>query len=147
MDRAPGGALEQRVDSAEAPVLVAWERDPVAPDELDHPRQVGIEVREVLLCGLGHLLGVLFDELVGDRTGEDLDSYLSVFLDELYANTKLDDPDERMRMFGLSNEELMAEGDYFIALAAKFYIENEERVERDRSLRGRSTLSRPTGSR
>jgi hypothetical protein len=92
-------------------------------------------IREALALPEGQRLTV-FDDIVGDRTGDELDAYLDVFLDELYANTKLDDPDERMRMFGLSHEELMAGGDYFIALAAKFHIENEERIVRDKVFKG-----------
>jgi hypothetical protein len=92
-------------------------------------------IREALVLPEGQRLRV-FDELVGERASGELDAFLGVFLDELYANTKLDDPDERMRMFGLSNQELMAEGDYFIALAAKFHVENEERIEREKVFKG-----------
>ncbi|MGD9141677.1 MAG: S46 family peptidase [bacterium] len=78
----------------------------------------------------------VFDDIVGGRTGGELDTYLGVFLNELYANTTLDDTGERMRMFNLTHDELMAEGDYFIALAAKFHVENEERIEREKVFKG-----------
>ena len=92
-------------------------------------------IREALELPEGQRLRV-FDEIFGNRIGAELDAFMGVFLDELYAKTNLDDPDERMRMFDLSHEGLMEEEDYFIALAAKFYEENEERIEREKVFKG-----------
>ena len=92
-------------------------------------------IREALKLPDGRRMRV-FDGLVGDRKEAELDTYLAVFMNELYTNTRLDDPEERMRMFDLSHDELMAESDYFIALAAGFHEENEERIERDKIFKG-----------
>ncbi len=92
-------------------------------------------IREALALPEGHRMRV-FDDLMAGRSGRDLDAFLGVFLDELYGNTRLADPAECMRMFDLSRDELTAEGDYFIALAAKLYDENEERLERDKVFEG-----------
>jgi hypothetical protein len=92
-------------------------------------------IREALRLPEGQRLQV-FDDLVAGRVGADLDAFLNVFLDELYANTGLDDTGESMRMFGLSNARLMAEEDYFIALAARFYEEDEERLGREKVFKG-----------
>jgi hypothetical protein len=96
---------------------------------------LGMLVREALDLPDGQRMRV-FDDLVGSRTGEDLDAFLKVFLDELYANTTLYNTEESMRMFDLSHGELVGEGDYFIALAAEFYEENEERLEREKVFKG-----------
>ncbi len=96
---------------------------------------LGMLIHEAMELPDGQRLRV-FDDLAGGRRGADLDEFLDVFLDELYANTRLQDTDESMRMFGLSREDLMDEQDYFIALAAKFYEEDEERKEREKILKG-----------
>jgi hypothetical protein len=68
---------------------------------------------------------------------------LDTYLDSLYRGTRLHVSDDRMRMFGLSHEELMAEGDAFIDLAAEIYDENEARLEREKALDGEIALLRP----
>lgn len=73
------------------------------------------------------------------RTRPALDAYL----DSLYEGTRLHIRDERIRMFGLSNEELMAEGDAFIDLAAVLHDENEARLEREKTFDGEMALLRP----
>jgi len=96
---------------------------------------LGMMIREAMALPAGQRM-LVFDDMVGGRTGEDLDAFLDVFLDELYANTSLQDAEESMRMFGLSHDELLEEEDYFIALAAKFYEEDEERLEREKVSKG-----------
>ena len=96
---------------------------------------LGMMIREAMALPDGQRM-LVFDDMVGGRTGEDLDAFLDVFLDELYANTSLEDAEESMRMFELSRAELLEEEDYFIALAAKFYEENEERLEREKVSKG-----------
>jgi len=92
-------------------------------------------IEEALALPEGQRLRV-FDDLVGTRSGEALEAFLDVFLDELYANTRLNDTGERLRMFDLSHDDLMRKEDYFIALASKFYEENEDRLEREKVFKG-----------
>jgi hypothetical protein len=82
---------------------------------------------------------VIFDE----AEGGDKETALDLYLDRLYAMTKMDDPAERTRMFGLSHEELMAEDDAFIHLAALLYDDNEARLERQKQSEGAMTLLMP----
>jgi len=143
-------------------MIYKWSVEKAKPDMERDPDYMDREVvnmeRKIRLFGMGYhpdgdkdLLGMLirealelpdsermrvFDDLVGGRTGEDLDAFLDVFLDELYANTSLQDAEGSMRMFALSHDELLEEEDYFIALAAKFYEENEERLEREKVSKG-----------
>jgi hypothetical protein len=80
---------------------------------------------------------------LGAITEEEIDGALDSFLGKLYTGTSIDEPGERMRMFGLSNEELMAEKDAFIDLAAMLYDDNEARIEREKAFDGAMTLLRP----
>jgi hypothetical protein len=92
-------------------------------------------IREALALPAGQRMRV-FDNLIEGRRGEDLDLALAAFLDDLYRYTKLADPAECLRMFDLTHDELMAEGDLFIEFAAKFDVENEERIEREKTFKG-----------
>ncbi len=92
-------------------------------------------IEEALRLPEGERLRV-FDDIAGNRTGEALDALLGDFLDDLYAGTKLGETEERMRMFGLSHDALMTENDAFIALASKFYEEDDERREREKVFKG-----------
>jgi hypothetical protein len=74
--------------------------------------------------------------------GEMLEA-IDIFLGGLYSGTGLDMPGERMRMFDLSDEELMAENDPLIGLAAMLYDDNEARLERDKAFKGEMTLLMP----
>jgi hypothetical protein len=68
---------------------------------------------------------------------------IDAFLDKLYTNTKLDKTEERLRMFDLSREKLLNEGDSFIEFAAKLYDENEKRIERHKSFLGSLDMLTP----
>jgi hypothetical protein len=68
---------------------------------------------------------------------------LGVYLDRLYAGTHLESAENRLRMFDMSNEDLMAEGDTFINLAAELYGANQARLEREKAFDGAVTLLRP----
>jgi hypothetical protein len=94
-----------------------------------------MQIVEALVLPAAERLRV-FDRIVGKRTGGELQDFLDDYLDSLYSNTRLGDPDERMRMFEMTNKELMSEGDPFIALAAEFYVENQERLEREKRFKG-----------
>jgi len=68
---------------------------------------------------------------------------IDAFLDRLHTNTKLDRTEERLRMFDLSREKLLKEGDAFIEFAAKLYDENEKRIERHKSFLGSLDMLTP----
>ncbi len=72
----------------------------------------------------------------GGSAGDDVPAAIEGLLEGLYSGTALGSADERLRMFDLSHEELMAEGDPFIELAARLYELNEERQERRKSFDG-----------
>jgi hypothetical protein len=95
----------------------------------------GMLIGEALRLPAGQRMRT-FDDIAGGRTGEVVDAFLERFLRDLYAGTRLGDPNERMRMFDLSHEDLMAEKDTFIELASRFYEEDEERRERQKVFKG-----------
>jgi len=84
-----------------------------------------------------------FENLLAGKEGSELDRAIERFLDQLYANTKVTERDERLRMFDLSNEDLVGEGDSFIGLAARLYGENEEKIERRKSFQGSLSVLMP----
>lgn len=73
--------------------------------------------------------------LEGTRGGE-AEKKIDAFLDGLYAGTKLASVEERLRMFDLSHEELLASGDSFIAFAARLDAEAKVLEERDKTTNG-----------
>jgi hypothetical protein len=106
--------------------------------------------RELLKMYLHELLALpedqrvtVVDEMFADKRGAKLEKQLDAFLDELYGNTALSQRPERLRMFGLSLEELMEVKDPFIELAAKLYEENEARIEREKSFSGALNVLAP----
>jgi len=76
------------------------------------------------------------DEMLGIKSGMEPEKAIEAFLDTLYSNTKLDKIEERLRMFDLSHDKLLKEGDSFIVFAAKLYDESEKRIERRKSFTG-----------
>lgn len=76
------------------------------------------------------------DTILGRKRGKELEEMIDVFLEGLYAGTKLDKEHERLRMFDLPFKQLMKEGDTFIDFAAKLYDENESRIEREKEFDG-----------
>ena len=76
------------------------------------------------------------DEMLGIKSGMEPEKAIEEFLDTLYSNTKLDKIEERLRMFDLSHDKLLKEGDSFIVFAAKLYDESEKRIERRKSFTG-----------
>jgi hypothetical protein len=83
-----------------------------------------------------------FDEMLAGYSGSD-EEKIDALIEDLYAGTKLDDADERMRMFDLSREELMKEGDTFIDFFAKLYPEVKEMEDRDEEFDGNISAVRP----
>ncbi len=83
-----------------------------------------------------------FDEMLAGCSGTD-EEKIDALIDDLYAGTKLDNVEERMRMFDLSREELMKEGDTFIDFYAKVYPEVKEMEDRDEEFGGNISAVRP----
>jgi hypothetical protein len=83
------------------------------------------------------------DAVFGSKPASELDEAVELFLDGLYAGTKLDNTEGRLRMFGLSRKELLAENDAFLTLAGKLYDENQERLERGKEFSGASEMLTP----
>ncbi len=58
------------------------------------------------------------------------------FLDTLYAGTKLGAPEERLRMFDLSREDLLKQGDPFVDFAVELNKEWKELEEKEKTMGG-----------
>ena len=84
-----------------------------------------------------------FEPVFGSRPASELGETIDLFLDGLYASTKLDKKEERLRMFGLSHKALLAENDAFITLAGKLYAENQEKTERGKAFSGSLQILMP----
>ena len=59
------------------------------------------------------------EPVVAGLSGEDARRAIDAFLDKLYAGAKVTNKDERMKMFGMKRNELMALGDPMIAFVAE----------------------------
>ncbi|MCK4549626.1 MAG: S46 family peptidase, partial [Candidatus Krumholzibacteria bacterium] len=84
----------------------------------------------------------VFDEMLAGYSGTD-EEKVDALISDLYAGTKLNDVEERKRMFDLSREELMKEGDTFIDFYAKIYPEFKEMTDRDEEFGGNISAVRP----
>ena len=84
----------------------------------------------------------VFDEMLAGYSGTD-EEKVDALIEDLYAGTKLDDVEERKRMFDLSRDELMKEGDSFIEFYAKVYPEFKEMEDRDEEFNGNISAVRP----
>jgi hypothetical protein len=92
--------------------------------------------------GIPGLTGFFGD--IGDLAEDDLGAGLDQYLDYLYTNTRVHDPDERLRMFDLSREELRAEDDELIRWALGLYWRADEtRLEREKAFEGAMSFLRP----
>jgi hypothetical protein len=76
------------------------------------------------------------DRILGSLGDSETAGTLDDFLKPLYAGTRLHLLEERLRMFDLSHQELVAEGDPMIMLAGDFYEDNEARLEREEHVNG-----------
>jgi hypothetical protein len=83
------------------------------------------------------------DLVLAEIGGADIEAKIDAYVEKLYAGTKLGTVEERMRMFNLSREELLAEGDAFIELGVSLEKEREELEERDKAFEGAITKLRP----
>ncbi|MBI5868233.1 MAG: S46 family peptidase [candidate division Zixibacteria bacterium] len=76
------------------------------------------------------------DKLVGDTTKVGTDKAIETLVERLYSNTKLGTLDDRMKMFEMSNKELLAQNDAFIGLAASMYDDLEARRQQGKEFDG-----------
>jgi hypothetical protein len=83
------------------------------------------------------------EKVIQHESASETEKAIESFLDKLYTNTKLDKTEERLRVFDLSREKLLKEGDSFIEFAAKLYDENERRIERRKSFLGSLDILTP----
>jgi len=84
-----------------------------------------------------------FDAEIGDAEGAEAEARIDACLDKLYAGTKLGSVDERLRMFDLTREELLKEGDPFIELMVELEKERKALEEKDKAFSGAITKLRP----
>ncbi len=68
---------------------------------------------------------------------------IHAFCSDLYAGTNIGDVAERMKMFEMSTEKLLALDDSFINLAAALYDLHEERSDRSKAFAGATSQLRP----
>jgi hypothetical protein len=68
---------------------------------------------------------------------------IDALVEKLYSGTKLGSAEERARMFDLSREDLMKEGDTFIEFYAKLYPEVKELEDIDEAFGGDISAVRP----
>lgn len=83
------------------------------------------------------------DEAIESAPGGTVEEKIAGIVDRLYSGTKLGDTEERMRMFELSREELMAEGDPFIEFYAELHPEVEKMEDLDEEFSGNISMVRP----
>ena len=84
-----------------------------------------------------------FEYVIGGKTGDELDAAIDEFLESLYANTKVTNKEERMKMFGMKLDDLLALNDPLIDLADKSEEERQAMEERDKIFAGRIQKLRP----
>ncbi len=83
------------------------------------------------------------EELFKGMQGQGIIQILEQFTDELYKRTKLGSQEERLKMFGLSKEELKQLNDPFIDFASKLEEEKEKLRERRKKFSGALTRLKP----
>jgi hypothetical protein len=76
------------------------------------------------------------DAALEGAKGPEAGKRIDALLDALYAGTKLGSPDERLRMFDLSREELLKQGDSFVDFAVKLGVEARALEERENASQG-----------
>jgi hypothetical protein len=69
-------------------------------------------------------------------TGIEAERTIDAFLDKLYAGTKLGTPEERLRMFELSREDLLKQGDPFVDFAVELNREGKVLEDKDKAMAG-----------
>ena len=76
------------------------------------------------------------DAALEGAKGAEAEKRIDALLDALYAGTKLGSPDERLRLFDLSREDLLEQGDPFVDFAAKLGVEARALEEKEKASQG-----------
>jgi len=76
------------------------------------------------------------DAVLHGATGIEAERTIDAFLDTLYTGTKLGTPEERLRMFELSREDLLKQGDPFVDLAVALNREWKVLEDKDKAMAG-----------
>ena len=76
------------------------------------------------------------DAVLHGATGIEAERTIDAFLDKLYAGTKLGTPEERLRMFELSREDLLTQGDPFVDFAVELNREGKVLEDKDKAMAG-----------
>jgi len=83
------------------------------------------------------------DEVLSSAEGDDRAAKIQSWLDHAFANTKVGTLEERIKMFGMSTEELEALNDPFIEFAKATYDEREEMRNRSKKWSGAYSRLQP----
>ncbi len=70
-------------------------------------------------------------EITSGLTGDELEKKVDEYIDHLYANTKVTDPDMRMKMFEMKHSDLLAMEDPMVQFAAK--LEADRKILEDKT--------------
>ncbi len=92
-------------------------------------RMLGMVLHEVAVLPQGQRVEALEGVLKG-KAGKELDHDIQSFVEDLYANTRLADENERLKMIDMSPAELEKLGDSFIKFVAGLKKENDEIKEK-----------------
>jgi hypothetical protein len=76
------------------------------------------------------------DEVLQGATGPEAEKRIDALLDGLYAGTKLASPEERLRMFDLSREDLLKAGDSFVDFAVRLDKEAKALEDKEKTMQG-----------
>jgi|WetSurMetagenome_2_1015567.scaffolds.fasta_scaffold01241_9 hypothetical protein len=76
------------------------------------------------------------DAVLQGAKGAEAEKAIDAFLDKLYAGTKLGSPEERLRMFELSREDLLKQGDSFVDFAVALDRETKALEDKDKVMQG-----------
>lgn len=99
-------------------------------------------LQQALALPEGHRITSI-DETIAAAEGSDSESRLEAWLEYAFANTKMGELEDRMKMFNMSVEELEALNDPFIEFAKATYAEREDYRNRSKKLKGASNRLEP----
>ena len=105
---------------------------------------------KMLMWFLCKILGLPADQhpefirdIIANKKGNEQRDAIHDFVDNIYANTKLTDPEERMNMFDMSEEELNSVNDPFIEFAKEVNKELDKNRDKNDAFNGAITKLRP----
>lgn len=76
------------------------------------------------------------DAVLQGAKGADAEKKIDALLDKLYAGTKLGSPDERLRLFDLSHDDLLKQGDAFVDFTVQLDKEANALELKDKTMNG-----------